>query len=106
MSILGVYGLKLTIALTRDGVRGAAALQRALGERSGLGEVRRSIAQTFTPRAGVLKTSNALDRMEQLSFGGGPKTRLPCARCGPASKSSETTIRCIRSPNSTRCATA
>lgn len=77
MRILGIYGLKLTIALTRDGVRGAAALQRALGERSGLGEVRRSIAQTFTPRADVLKTANALDRMEQLSFEGRPEDAAP-----------------------------
>lgn len=77
MGILGVYGLKLAIALTSDGVRGAGALQRALGERSGLAEVRRSITQTFTPRAGVLKTSSALDQMEHLSFRGRPEDAGP-----------------------------
>jgi len=73
VDILGIYGLKLTIALARDGVHGAAALQRTLAEHSGLGEVRRGLAQTFIPRAGVLKTSSALDRMERLSFRGRPE---------------------------------
>ena len=84
LDILGIYGLKLTIALTRDGVRGAADLQRALAVRSGLDEVRRSLAQTFIPRAGVLKTSSALGRMKDLSFGGPPEdaTALRALRDG------------------------
>jgi energy-coupling factor transporter ATP-binding protein EcfA2 len=77
IGILGIYGLKLTIALARDEVRGAAALQRVLAERSGLSEVRRSLAQTFVPRAEVLKTSSALDRMERLSFRGRPEDASP-----------------------------
>ncbi len=77
VDLLGIYGLKLTIASARDGIRGAAAMQRVLSHRSGLGDVRRSLAQTFTQRAGVLKASSALDRMERLSFGGRPEDAGP-----------------------------
>jgi hypothetical protein len=72
VNILGMYGIKVGIGLAAGGVRDAGGLQSALAQHTGLVEVRRTIAETFAPRADVLKTSSALKRMELLSFRGQP----------------------------------
>ncbi len=80
LAMLDVYGVRVAIELAGDGIRGASALGRALGERSGLGAVRGLLEQTFTRRADALKTFDALTRMDVLSYRGGPGSGATLAR--------------------------
>ncbi len=55
-------------------------MREALADRSGLAEVRRRLEDTFTRRAGVLQTLDAVTRMNQLSYRGTPADAGPLAR--------------------------
>jgi hypothetical protein len=80
LALLGIYGIQSALALINDGCRGAGPLREALGERSGLAEVRRRLDDTFTRRAGALQTLDALNRMNRLSYRGAHEDAEPLAR--------------------------
>ncbi|MEV4509129.1 dynamin family protein [Dactylosporangium sp. NPDC049525] len=69
LDLLGLFGVRLAVALLRQGVvRDAGELARDLRRRSGLDELRRALAEQFTERAGTLKAHAALRTLEvQLS---------------------------------------
>ncbi|MCY7341601.1 MAG: dynamin family protein [Pseudonocardia sp.] len=57
---LGMFGLRLSTTLIRQGVGGSAALATELVRRSGLDELRRVLATQFTERRDLLKARSAL----------------------------------------------
>jgi hypothetical protein len=69
----GVYGVKLAIALLRQGVvRSGPALSAALVERSGLPELRAVLLARFAARRDILKARSAL-RAVELAIGSDPR---------------------------------
>ena len=63
---LGLFGVRLSIALIRTGVADADTLADELVRRSGLAELQRLLAVRFTMRSGVLKSAAALRLVERL----------------------------------------
>jgi hypothetical protein len=67
LDLLGLFGVRLAVALLRQGaVRDAGELARDLRRRSGLDELRRALAEQFTERADTLKAHAALRTLEVL----------------------------------------
>jgi hypothetical protein len=62
----GVFGLRLATTLIRTGASTRAGLAAELVRRSGLTELRESIARYFTDRREVLKARSALAALEQV----------------------------------------
>ena len=63
---LGLFGVRLAVALVRSGVDTAPALADELVQRSGLAELQRLLAVQFTQRSAQLKAGAALRLLEQL----------------------------------------
>jgi hypothetical protein len=63
---LGLFGIRLAVALIRLGAADAGALAAELVRRSGLAELQRLLAVHFTRRSGVLKAATALRAVERL----------------------------------------
>lgn len=67
LSRLGVYGVRLAVTLVRLGVvRTARELAGELAERSGLGQLRRTLDARFAARAGILKARRAASVLDAL----------------------------------------
>jgi hypothetical protein len=64
---LGMFGLRVAVREVRSGRTTAAQLGPQLVEVSGLGELRRVIAQHFLPRARVLQARSALTAVRALA---------------------------------------
>jgi hypothetical protein len=65
LELLGLFGIRLSVALLRRGVvRDAGELARELRRRSGLDELRRALTEQFTERADMLKAYAALRTVE------------------------------------------
>lgn len=63
---LGLFGIRLSVALIRAGIGDAQALADELVRRSGLEELQRLIAVHFTRRGGQLKAAAALRTVEAV----------------------------------------
>jgi hypothetical protein len=63
---LGLFGIRLSVALIRAGIADAQSLADELVRRSGLGELERLIAAQFTHRGAQLKASMALRTVEAV----------------------------------------
>jgi hypothetical protein len=63
---LGLFGVRLAVALVRSGVDTAPALADELVRRSGLAELQRLLAVQFTERSAQLKAAAALRLLEHL----------------------------------------
>ncbi|SDD38513.1 Dynamin family protein [Geodermatophilus telluris] len=61
---LGLFGVRLSVALVRAGVQDAVALADELLRRSGLVELQRLLAVQFTARGGPVRTAAALRLLE------------------------------------------
>jgi hypothetical protein len=66
---LGLFGVRLAVALVRTGVDDAPALAEELVTRSGLPELQRLLAAQFTRRSDQLKAGTALALLERLLAG-------------------------------------
>ena len=67
LDTLGLFGVRLTLSLIRDGVRDAEALRAALHDRSGLTELRTLLLSQFAERRDVLKADGALRAVESVA---------------------------------------
>lgn len=63
---LGLFGVRLAVALVRTGVDTAPALADELVSRSGLAELQRLLAVQFTERSAQLKAAAAVRLLDQL----------------------------------------
>ena len=63
---LGLFGVRLAVALVRGGARSADALADELVTRSGLAELQRLLAVRFVQRAGAVRAGTALATVEQV----------------------------------------
>ncbi len=63
---LGLFGIRLSIALVRAGVPDATALAEELLQRSGLAELRRLLRVHFTERGAQLRAGTALRQLEAV----------------------------------------
>ncbi|SDY18176.1 Dynamin family protein [Modestobacter sp. DSM 44400] len=63
---LGLFGVRLSVALIRTGVGSAATLADELVARSGLRELQRLVDVTFTQRGAQLKAGTALRTVERI----------------------------------------
>ena len=63
---LGIFGVRLSVALIRTGVADAQTLADELVRRSGLAELQRAVAVRFTRRAGQLTAGTALRTVEAV----------------------------------------
>ena len=63
---LGLFGVRMSIALIRAGIDEAQTLAEELVRRSGLAELERLIAVQFTHRGAQLKTATALRTVERV----------------------------------------
>ncbi|MGR6966745.1 dynamin family protein [Geodermatophilus sp. URMC 61] len=63
---LGLFGVRLSIALVRAGVPDATALAEELLRRSGLAELQRLLRVHFTERGAQLRAGTALRRVEEV----------------------------------------
>ena len=63
---LGLFGIRLGVALIRLGAADAGALAAELVRRSGLAELHRLLDVHFTRRSGALKSATALRGVERL----------------------------------------
>jgi hypothetical protein len=66
---LGLFGIRLSIALVRAGVPDATALAEELLQRSGLAELRRLLRVHFTERGAQLRAGTALRLLEAVLAG-------------------------------------
>jgi hypothetical protein len=64
---LGMYGVRVSLQELANGATTAAALGPRLVARSGLGELRRLIAEHFMPRSRVLKARTAVQALRVLA---------------------------------------
>ena len=70
---LGLFGVRLSLALLRQGeVSSASELATELVDRSGLQELRRTLASQFASRRDVLKCRSVLLALEELVARAGP----------------------------------
>jgi hypothetical protein len=69
---LGLFGIRLALALLRSGVRDAPALADELVRRSGLAELERLLAARFTRRSDALSSAAAV-RLVQRILRAGPR---------------------------------
>ena len=67
LGTLGLFGIRLTLGLIRDGVRSEEALRAALHDRSGLTELRTLLLSQFAERRDVLKADGALRAVESVA---------------------------------------
>ena len=67
---LGLFGVRRSIELIRQGVATSVDLARALAEDSGILELRRVLASAIASRAGTLKARSALAALEGVALGG------------------------------------
>jgi hypothetical protein len=67
LGMLGLFGVRLCLALIRDGVRTPEALRAALHDRSGLTELRTLLLSQFAERRDVLKADGALRAVENVA---------------------------------------
>lgn len=63
---LGLFGVRLSVALIRTGISDAATLAEELVRRSGLRELQRLVDVTFTQRSAQLKAGTALRTVERI----------------------------------------
>jgi hypothetical protein len=63
---LGLFGIRLSVALIRTGVGNTGTLAEELVRRSGLRELQRLVDVTFTQRSAQLKAGTALRTVERL----------------------------------------
>jgi hypothetical protein len=70
----GIFGVRLSATLIRQGCRTPAALSTELLARSGLDDLRRVLHTRFTERRELLKARSALLAVESLLHAGGPVT--------------------------------
>ncbi|WP_285744470.1 dynamin family protein [Lentzea sp. NBRC 105346] len=67
----GVFGIRLSVSLIRQGVRSQAALAAELVARSGLEDLQRVLSVQFGERRDLLKARSALLALDQVLRGGG-----------------------------------
>ena len=67
LGMLGVFGIRLCLALIRDGVRTEEALRAALYDHSGLTQLRALLLSQFAERRDVLKADGALRAIESVA---------------------------------------
>ena len=67
LGALGVFGIRLCLALIRGGVRTEEALRAALYDRSGLTQLRALLLSQFAERRDVLKADGALRAIESVA---------------------------------------
>jgi predicted GTPase len=68
LKLLDLQGIAVAVELIREGgVSGAAALRRVMSDRSGIGELRSLITDTFRGKGEPLKIRSALHNLERLS---------------------------------------
>jgi hypothetical protein len=77
----GLFGIRLSTSLLRQGVASAAALAGELVDRSGLGELERVLHTQFAERRGLLKARSALLAVESVLS--------PAHRAGPLGRELE-----------------
>jgi GTPase SAR1 family protein len=68
LEALALYGVTRCVELVRDSAVGASTLRRELTSRSGIGDVRRSLAQLFGDREHVLKVRSVLAALNRMSY--------------------------------------
>ncbi len=67
LRLLDLQGIGVAVELIREeGLSGAAAIRRALSDRSGIGELRALITDTFRGKGEALKIRSALQAIERL----------------------------------------
>jgi len=77
---LGLYGVRLSVALIRQGAGDAAALATELVARSGLLELQEVLQTQFTERRDLLKARSALAALESLLRRDVPERTAPLSR--------------------------